>query len=195
VPSVAKADGTYGHRANVLDLDRKCERPPLPKNTELLLTSLAPCCRSIVCGAGIPLSRFEASQRGNRASGGFRAKNQSTPFQRYFRPFASWSNPRPFSKCLVACCLGKRAMAAERQYLRLGSSPSRLPVRSVQYASVADLSVRKYRLAVVQDRGCAIQTEQAETARIAAPRVGALPPRWCGRSVVSVQRSAADAPW
>ena len=49
-------------------------------------------------------------------------------------------------------------MAAERQYLRLGSSPSRLPVRSVQYASVADLNVRKYQLAVVRDRGCAIQT-------------------------------------
>jgi hypothetical protein len=32
------------------------------------------------------------------------------PFQRYFRPFASLSSSRPFSKCLVAC-LGKRAMA------------------------------------------------------------------------------------
>jgi hypothetical protein len=58
---------------------------------------------------------------------------------------------------------------------------------------VADLSVKKYRLAVLQARGCAIPTAQAETARIAARRLAALARRWCGRSVVSAQRSAAVA--
>jgi hypothetical protein len=60
-------------------------------------------------------------------------------------------------------------------------------------APAADLSVKKYRLAVLQARGCAIPTTQAETARIAARRLAALAPRWCGRSVVSAQRSAAVA--
>jgi hypothetical protein len=55
------------------------------------------------------------------------------------------------------------------------------------------ISVKKHRLAVVQDRGCAIPTAQAETAPIAARRLAALARRWCGRSVVSAQRSAAVA--
>jgi hypothetical protein len=126
----------------------------------------------------------------------WKTKAYSTMCQLSAGPTVPMASGRTFgSGPEMRAALGKRAIAAERQYLRLGSSPSRLPVRSVQYASVADLNVRKYRLAVVQDTGCAIQTAQAETARIAAPRVGALPPRWCGRSVVSAQRSAADAPW
>jgi len=51
----------------------------------------------------------------------------------------------------------------------------------------------KDRLAVVRDKGCAIPTAQAESAGIAARRLAPLAYRWCGRSVVSAQRSAAVA--
>jgi hypothetical protein len=41
----------------------------------------------------------------------------------YLNPLASFSSSRPFSKCSVAR-FGRRAIAAGRQSLRLGSSPN-----------------------------------------------------------------------
>src|SRR5262245_2718147 len=58
---------------------------------------------------------------------------------------------------------------------------------------VADVSVRKFRVAVLRAREYAMATAQAEMARIAARRLAALPPGWNRRSVVSSRRSAAVA--
>src|SRR5262249_32704788 len=59
--------------------------------------------------------------------------------------------------------------------------------------SVADVSVKKFRVTVLRAREYAIATAQAEMARIAARRLAALPPGWKRRSVVSSRRSAAVA--
>ena len=59
--------------------------------------------------------------------------------------------------------------------------------------SVADVSVKKFRVPVLRAREYAIATAQVEVARIAAWRLAALPPRRSQRSVVSSQRSAAIA--
>src|SRR5262245_48582086 len=59
--------------------------------------------------------------------------------------------------------------------------------------SVADVSVKKFRVLVLRAREYAIATAQAEMARIAARRLAALPPGWNRKSVVSSRRSAAVA--
>ena len=107
------------------------------------------------------------------------------------RPWTATPFPchRPRAQQLTARACSSMSVEPARRSTRI---PAR---RCAQCDAVGDLRVKKYRMVVLQARRCAIPTPQAETARIAAPRVGALPPRWCGRSVVSAQRSAADAPW